>query len=149
MIDPTNGSPTRLATLQFLRYVVSGCVALAVHLAVLAVFVEIARTPTVLASTIGLVVAMVVNYGLQHRWVFTATGMHRIFFTRYVFITLATFLANLAIFALAYHGFKLWYPVAQVFATGIIFVLNFFLNKYYTFQVGDGRKGMSPKRLYP
>lgn len=119
---------------QFARYFISGCLALAVHLAVLALLVELFAIPAIAATAAGFVVGLVVNYAIQHAWVFRVDGEHERFFVRYVLITIVTFILNMVLFWVGHQVIGLWYPVAQIAATGIVFVLNFGINRLYTFS---------------
>jgi putative flippase GtrA len=121
---------------QFARYFVSGSLALATHLIVLMTLVELLAMSASLATSIGFFIGLSVNYIIQRRWVFHVDGAHRVLFVRYVGITLATFGVNILLFRIAYEGLGLWYPLAQVLATGIIFVANFVINLHYTFRLG-------------
>ena len=124
----------RMVYRQFIRFFISGSTALAVHLAVLALLVELHATNETLASGIGFLVAVVVNYTIQHRWVFEAEGNHSAHLPRYLLVTFITFAANLGLFWVALNLVGLWYPVAQVLTTGFIFILNFILNRQFTFK---------------
>jgi putative flippase GtrA len=120
---------------QFIRYFISGSTALVVHLGVLALLVELFATNETMASGAGFVVAVMVNYTIQHTWVFEAEGRHKEHLPRYVVVTLLTFALNLGLFWVAVNVAQVWYPVAQVFTTGVVFILNFVINRQFTFKV--------------
>jgi putative flippase GtrA len=122
--------------LDFARYFVSGGAAFAVHLLTLSALVELVAVPPVTATAVGFLVALCVNYVLQHRWVFRSTGRHRTLFVRYVVVTIVTFAINIALFGLFYEILGLWYILSQIMATGLIFIVNFFVNRHYTFRIG-------------
>lgn len=119
---------------QFVRYFVSGGSALFLHVATLVLLVEVFGSWPTVASGIGFVVATVWNYTLQRYWVFEADGSHRVLFSRYVAVTFVTFGLNIALFWLLYRIVGLWYPASQVVATGVIFLVNFVVNRSYTFR---------------
>ena len=119
---------------QFVRYFISGSTALIVHVAVLALLVELFAFNETVASGIGFVVAVLVNYTIQHTWVFEAEGNHGEHFPRYLLVTLITFSLNLGLFWMAVNVVEIWYPLAQVLTTGIIFILNFLINRQFTFK---------------
>ena len=121
---------------RFGRYLVSGFVALAVHLMVLTVLVETVALNASVATSIGFVSGLIVNYLIQHRWVFRATGAHSVLFARYAAVTLVTFALNILLFRIAFYGLGLWYLPAQILASGVIFVANFIINLQYTFRWG-------------
>jgi putative flippase GtrA len=121
-------------SVEFAKYFVGGCFALAVHLLILATLVELLNANPLVATSIGFIVALCVNYLVQHTWVFGFAGTHKVSFPRYVAITSITFVANIALFRLLSVAFGLWYLAAQTAATGIIFVVNFVINRHYTFR---------------
>ena len=119
---------------ELFRYGVAGCVAATVHLAVLTQLIEFIGVAATVASGVGFVVACAVNYLLQHYWVFRARGPIGFFLPRYIFITAATLCLNLCLFWVLHAFFGVWYLVAQVISIGTIFLINFCLNRRFTFQ---------------
>lgn len=103
------------------------------HLLVLTALVEWIAIDPVVASGGGFFVAVLTNYTLQHCWVFKADGHHKTYFLRYAGVTLLTFALNLFLFWWLFAVLRVWYPVSQVIATGIIFIINFIINRNYTF----------------
>ena len=89
-------SPERRILAQFTRYGIAGGAAVGVHLTVLVVLVELAGTPAVIASLVGFACATLVNYALQHRYVFSRSSGHRLYFPRYMAVTLVTMTLNTA-----------------------------------------------------
>ena len=120
---------------QFARYFVVGSLAAGIHLFVLSVLIELAAVNPSVASSVGFVLACLFNYILQHYWVFDAIGSIKVFFPRYVLITSITFCLNLVLFYVFHEVMGLWYVTSQVLAIGLVFVVNFFLNRVYTFDV--------------
>ena len=88
----------RATLLQFLRYGLSGSAAAAIHLLVLVVLTELVGAPSTLASALGFVCALPVNYSLQHRFVFNKSSGHILFIPRYVTVTLLTLAFNTCLF---------------------------------------------------
>ena len=80
-----------------------------------------------------------VNYAIQHRWVFNADGNHRQFAFRYAWVTSATFVLNLLVFEALYAGLRMWYVGAQAVATVVVFVANFEINRRFTFRTARDR----------
>ena len=118
---------------KFGRYLVSGGTAAATHFAVLIALVEAAAVEATVASAIGFVLACAVNYTLQYGFTFGSAVPHAVAGSRYAAVTSATLLVNTAIFWLLASMIGVPYVVAQVFATGVVVVLNFFINMHYTF----------------
>jgi putative flippase GtrA len=120
---------------QFLRYGLSGSAAALTQLAILALLVELAASPPVLASVSGFAGATVVNYTLQHRFVFGRSSGHGSYFPRYLAVTLATMGLNTLLFWALYSGLHLNYVLSQVITFGVIVPINFVINRRFTFAV--------------
>ena len=125
---------TRCIPSRFFRYTVSGVIATIVHVGILTFLVELIYLNPTVSSAIGFIVACCLNYILQHYLVFSANGKHTVLVLRYVVVTLSTFVINIGLFWCLYHLVGVWYPAAQLIATGMIFLLNFFINRSYTFR---------------
>jgi putative flippase GtrA len=119
---------------QFAKYFISGVIALIAHLLVLTALVELLNVRPLVATGAGFMVGVCVNYVGQHAWVFRASGRHAVLFPRFAVVTFATFAANIALFHLLHDIIGLWYVAAQLVATAVIFVVNFLINRYYTFR---------------
>ncbi len=124
----------RFLSAQFCRYFVSGVIATVVHLVILSFLVELTNCPPTVSSAIGFIGACLGNYMLQHYWVFSVKGSHRVFFLRYITVTAITFFLNIGLFWLLFQVVGLWYLVAQLVAIALIFILNFLINRSYTFK---------------
>lgn len=136
--DPSQGVPQPGMARQFRRYVLAGSAALATHLTVLILLVELTGMPKTAATMVGFAAALPVNYLLQHAFVFSPQSRdHAVFFTRYLVVTLTAAGLNALLFAGLVRGGQVPYPVAQVIATGVIFVLNFLANRSFTFRTGE------------
>jgi putative flippase GtrA len=125
--------PQRTCLAQFTRYGLSGSAAVGVHLALLVVLVELAATPAVMASVVGFACGTVVNYALQHRFVFSRSGGHGWYFPRYVAVTLITMMLNTIVFWVLYSGLGVFYLASQVITIGIVVPVNFVINRSFTF----------------
>lgn len=117
---------------QFARYFAVGCAAVAVHLVVMSAAIELAFLRETWASSVGLAVAIGVNYLLQRRYTFRsqvplASGAG--LFLAFALLTLAV---NAVLFA--WLSARLHYLPAQLLATGAVFVMNYQLNRRFTFR---------------
>ena len=105
-----------------------------VHFGVMIALVELFFVPPLIGSFAGFSSGTLVNYYLQYSWTFRSTQSHRLAFIRYVTITVAMLFVNLLIFQLAWQQIGLDYKLAQVVATGVVFLVNFGINASYTFK---------------
>lgn len=130
------GAPTgAVATIrQFGRYGFAGGMAVLTHLVVLSLLVELAGFDKAVASAIGFLAAIPVNYLLQHRFVFTRTGRHGHYFARYLGVTLAGLGLNCGLFLLGVNVLGFHYLPTQIVVIGAVFAANFFVNRHFTFS---------------
>jgi len=119
------------------RYLVSGGTGAVIHFSILAALVAWFGTNPVIATTIGFIVGSLVNYTLQYHWTFSADGPHHVMLTRYAVVTTVTMLLNGQLFWLLNSHYGMHYLLAQFIVTGIIVVVNFLINKHYTFASSD------------
>jgi putative flippase GtrA len=119
---------------ELLRYVVAGGAALAVQLGVLTFLVEFFRVVPTVATSVGFVAAIVVNYVLQRRFVFQAEVGHSRAFARYLAVTLLGLAVNAAVFYVLTRQLGVFYALAQTLTTGLLFVVNYVVNRNFTFR---------------
>jgi putative flippase GtrA len=121
-------------TLQLLRYVLAGGTALATHLAVMWIAVEVFAVAKVLASAIGFLSAISVNYLLQYRFVFGSEASKMASFILYTAVTLLTMALNVVVFSLLLALSPAHYLLIQSFTTAVVFLVNFSVNRSVTFN---------------
>ncbi|WP_205480310.1 GtrA family protein [Sphingomonas arenae] len=115
-----------------LRYALVGSCAAAIQIVLLAAFVELVAMKPVIASTCALTISITFNYHYQRRLTFHSSARHRTAAPTFLFITLSTLLANALLFSsLVPH---LPYVLAQLATMGIIFPINYLLNRRITFR---------------
>jgi len=120
----------------FFRYLVSGGTATSVHFSVLIAFMEYApQINATIATTAAFFVAVLVNYNIQYHWTFKVTGSHKRFFIRYICVTFVTMALNASVFWYYYEWVHLSYLFSQFFATGLVFMVNFLINNFFTFKM--------------
>lgn len=118
---------------QFLKYILSGGTATIVHLVTLWLGVEIFNFSELLSSFIGFSLATVINYYIQHTFVFQKDGSHSLFFKKYFIITILMQTVNIVIFGVLITFIDMQYVIAQIVTIGFIFICNFIINSKYTF----------------
>lgn len=115
------------------RYLVAGGTSAALHLVVLVLFVEFTNVDATLASAIGFCLAVCLNYTLQYHWTFGLSEPHSRILTKYIVITITMLGVNTVIFWILFVKIDVLYIIAQIIATGFVTVLNFTINKRFTF----------------
>jgi len=137
MTSPTAAAPGTVLDprmlVQLTRYALSGGAAVATHLAVLVMLIELAGSPPILASVLGFACATLVNYMLQHRFVFSRSRGHGSYFPRYLAVTLGTMTLNPLLFWTLSRGAGIAYLASQALIIGVIVPINFALNRSFTF----------------
>ncbi len=123
-----------------LRYIAAGSLAVGVHYLVLILLVEAAAMDATLSSSCGFVVGLIVNYLLQYYWTFRSSGSHAKRFPIFAGVAVVMLGLNAAIFWTLHERLGINYLLAQAFAIGVVFLLNFLINSRYTFAT-DGVSG--------
>jgi len=123
----------RRAATEFLRYGLSGATAVATLLAVLTALVELAGSPATPASVVAFGCATLVNYSLQHSFVFGRSRGHALYLPRYLAVTSATMLLNALLFWTLASGVGVHYLASQALTLGVIVPINFVINRSFTF----------------
>jgi len=118
---------------QFSLFAVVGAVGTCAHYLVLLALVELASVDPVAASTGGAMIGALVNYSLNRRYTFRSQKRHLQALPMFLAVATAGFVLNAAIMWLAVGVVKLHYLLAQVIATSIVLVWNYFGNKSWTF----------------
>jgi putative flippase GtrA len=118
----------------FIVYVVGGGIATLIHLGVLYVLVEHARTPPTLATSAGFCIGTAFNYTFQYYLTFASTAPHGRTLVRYLAVSLLMLGVNALLFKALTGQLGLPYLFAQIAATGIVMLCNFTINRAYTFR---------------
>ncbi len=123
---------------SFVLFGLVGAVGTTCQYAVLIVLVHFAAFDAVIASTLGSIVAAIVNYALNHRVTFaspTSSATSSILETgpRYAVLVLIAFANNALLIWLMVARLQWNYLVAQVIATALAFVVNYLLSSLWVF----------------
>jgi putative flippase GtrA len=121
------------ASVALLRYAAVGAIATAVHYALLAWGVEMARWPAWLASGVGAVVGAQVAFIGNRRFTFGHDGTAAAPWLKFQLTALFGALLGMGVVGLAVHAG--WhYLVAQVLATLLVVGVTFIINRHWTFE---------------
>ncbi|MBI2108854.1 MAG: glycosyltransferase [Parcubacteria group bacterium] len=133
------------------RYLIAGGIAAFVSLSFLYVLTDIVGLWYLLSSTIAFVFAFFASFLLQKLWTFKNTHTHDI--SRQVALYLITALTGLAANALFMYVLVsvagLWYMLAQVFSSGAIAVVTFFIYGNIIFNHTQKGRVLLATPLYP
>lgn len=118
---------------MILRYLVAGALATITHFTTLVVLVELLNISPIIATTVGFIFAVGVNYPLQYYWVFNPGSEHQDVFFRYIVVTLCTMLVNAITFWVLLNILNVWYLGSQIASTLTVIAVNYLINKEFTF----------------
>jgi putative flippase GtrA len=118
---------------QFTRYLIVGALGTATHLAILALCVEWLKQDAVVSAAAGFVGALSVSYILNHQWAFESKQSHGSSLWRYIVVSLCGLVLNTAMMMALINYFRFWYLSAQLSVVIIVPIINFVLNRYWTF----------------
>ncbi len=119
---------------QLWRYATVGLVSAIVDFTILYLLTDKAGFHYLWSATISFIVAASLNYYLNKTWTFKAGGA--LAKQAGIFLLIAgngVLLNNLIMYLLVEHG-DWWYIYAKIIAIGIVTIINFLGNKYFTFK---------------
>lgn len=119
---------------QFLTFAGVGAIGTAGHYMTLLVLVELFSVAPVYATTFGFIVGAVINYFLNYKYTFRSDKPHTEALIKFFVIAILGAVINSMIMYLGVSYTKINYIIAQFFATGLVLLWNYLLNKYWTFS---------------
>jgi putative flippase GtrA len=131
---------------QFFTFGGVGAIATALQYLILVTFAEVLDVNAVVASTIGYISSALLNYILNYRFTFASKIPHAVAIHVFALVVVVGLILNAGIMYVLLHAFNLNYIVAQVFATGVVFLWNFFAHRHFTF---GSRPGAVIKKTSP
>jgi putative flippase GtrA len=135
MPSPPSGEHA-ISISRFAAYATVGAVGTAAQYLILIVLVQAFAAAPVPASLAGYAVGAAINYWLNHRLTFRSEAPHRQAAPRFLAVAGLGFLVNAVVMQLLVNGIGLHYLAGQVVATGLVLVMNYLANAYWTFRHG-------------
>lgn len=117
---------------SFVRWGLTGLLAAAVDLGLLALLRSVVGVQLEVATVIGFLAGMGVNYSLNHTWSFKSTASHHQVVVRYAIIVAFNGLSTVLIVAGLHHA-GLYYLWAKVIAIGVNATVNFTSARWWVF----------------
>ena len=114
------------------KYAIGGATAAAAQLITLSALIEFFAMPKPIATTIGYLVAVAVNYTMQYYFTFLTNRSHKSATWRFAAVTAFTTVLNLMVFS--FFDQYIHYMVAQMLTIASIFVFNYGLNRFFAFK---------------
>jgi len=125
---------------QFTKFCTIGVIGTGIDFGILNLGVLILSWNVYAAATISFILAATNNFFLNKYWTFTDKSKGSRFigqYAQYLAVSVGGLLLNLGIMFVLIEQLDLWYNWAKVFATGLVIMWNFSLNKYWTFRNVD------------
>ena len=119
---------------QFVRYSLVGACGTAGHYATLLLLVNLGRMSPVLATVLGSVVGAVINYVLNYQFTFRSEIAHGPALSKFMLVSATSALVNLGIMWLGVSQLHVHYIPVQLFATAVVLLFGFVLNRAWTFR---------------
>lgn len=130
---------------QFARYALVGIIGMLVQLGILAACVELLKLDPMLGTSVGFIIALLLQYALNHRWTFRSKRSHKSSLWRYIVVSLSGFALNFGMMAMLIDYFHIWYIAAQVSVIAVVPLFNFVLNRYWAFSHSVDKPQKFPK----
>ncbi len=118
---------------QFLLFAGVGAVGTLGHYTTLIVLVQFWAVDPVFASSLGFVVGAVINYILNYHFTFQSNKRHTEALTKFLIVATIGAGINGSIMYVGVENTSINYLVVQIFATGVVLLWNFVVNKLWTF----------------
>jgi putative flippase GtrA len=118
---------------QFLLFAGVGAVGTLGHYTTLIVLVQFWAVDPVFASSFGFVVGAIVNYILNYHFTFQSEKRHAEALTKFLIVAIIGAGINGFIMYIGIENTDINYMVVQLFATGVVLLWNFIVNKLWTF----------------
>ena len=118
---------------QFLLFAGLGVIGTLGHYTILIVLVQFWTVDPVFASSFGFVVGAVINYILNYQFTFQSDKRHTEALTKFLIVATIGAAINGTIMYIGVENTNINYMLVQIFATCVVLLWNFVLNKLWTF----------------
>lgn len=119
---------------QFLGFAGIGAIGTAGHYLALIGLVQLLGMSPVSASAVGFMIGALINYLLNYKFLFRSRKRHSESMSKFFAVALAGLVLNALVVSYGINAMYLHYVVAQFFATAIVLVWNFSINRIWTFS---------------
>ena len=119
---------------QFAKFMAVGAVGTVVHYTILILLVEKLSVSAVLGSSVGAIAGAFVNYFLNYYFTFRSSRRHAKAIVQFYIVAGSGFLLNALSMWIMVNVLDIYYLLAQLVTTGIVLLLNFWLNRTWTFR---------------
>lgn len=131
---------------QFLMFAGIGAVGTLGHYTTLIVLVQFWMVDPVFASSFGFVVGAIINYILNYRFTFNSNKRHREALAKFLTVAVIGAGINGIIMYAGVENTHINYLIVQLFATAVVLLWNFMVNKIWTFAENTPQNPASDDR---
>lgn len=118
---------------QFLLFAGIGAIGTVGHYTTLIVLVQFWAVDPVFASSFGFVVGAIINYILNYHFTFQSDKRHAEALTKFLIVATIGAGINGVIMYIGIENTSINYLIVQLFATAVVLLWNFVVNKLWTF----------------
>jgi putative flippase GtrA len=116
------------------KYFVVGILGTATHLSLLYLAVEFFAFSPLLGTSVAFIWVVIQSYFLNRNWTFQSDKKHTSTLPRYLIVSGIGFMTNFLLMFFMLEVLGLWYMFAQILTALVVPLMNFLLNKYWTFS---------------
>ena len=118
---------------QFLLFAGIGAIGTLGHYTILILLAQFWAVDPVFASSIGFIVGALINYILNYHYTFQSDKRHSEAIIKFFIVATIGACINGFIMYIGVENTSINYMLIQIFATGIVLLWNFIVNKLWTF----------------
>jgi len=121
---------------QIIKYLIVGGTAALVDLVLLYILTDILGIWYLTSASLAFIVAFFVSFFLQKFWTFRDTDKEKMYkqLGIYLAVALINLLINAGLMYILVDGFKAWYILAQIIASGLIAIESYFIYNFFIFN---------------
>jgi putative flippase GtrA len=119
---------------MFTKFLGVGAIATLIQYLILVLLVEGLSIRPYIASTFGYVVSAIFNYVANYYFSFGSKANHISAVSKFLIVVFLGLQVNAAIVFFSTEKMHLHYILSQIFATGIVTIVNYFLLKYWAYK---------------
>ena len=121
---------------QYFKFIIVGGIGVVINLTILFLLTEFLGIYYIVSEIIAFITAIIHNYSINKIWTFKERLKDESLkkFSQYFLISLIGLVINLIVLYFLVEFFHIWYIIAELFATTISSIVNFYGNKFWTFK---------------
>lgn len=121
--------------LQLLRFTGIGGFCTVVQYIIMWLLTEILSVPPVTSSTVGYIISAIINFQLNKKYTFRSNKNNSEAIPRFIMVVIIGVFINGLSLELLIRALNTHYLIAQIGATLITLIWNFFANRIWTFSI--------------